>query len=143
ATGLEKITWRGALAAIAAFLGLMLMIGAHPTPLATVGILGALAAACCRVVMLLVTRATLQGTDALQITWYSIVSSSVLFIAAVRVAWHWQPPATMSGWVALIVLAVAVMAGILGVFASTGRIGPLRTAVVLNLEPMAAHTRRA
>ena len=82
ATGLEKITWRGALAAIAAFLGLMLMIGAHPTTLAMVGILGALAAACCRVVMLLVTRAALQGTDALQITWYSIISSSVLFIAA-------------------------------------------------------------
>ncbi len=45
ATGLEKITWRGALAAIAAFLGLMLMIGAHPTTLATVGILGALGGA--------------------------------------------------------------------------------------------------
>jgi len=83
ATGLEKITWRGALAAIAAFLGLMLMIGAHPTSLALVGILGALAAACCRVVMLLVTRATLQGTDALQITWYSMISSSALFVAAV------------------------------------------------------------
>ena len=138
ATGLEKITWRGALAAIAAFLGLMLMIGAHPTTLATVGILGALAAACCRVVMLLVTRATLQGTDPLQITWYSIVSSSVLFMASALVAWHWQPPATMSGWVALIVLAVAVMAGILGVFASTGRIGPFRTALFMNLEPLLA-----
>ncbi len=53
-------------------------------------------------------------------------------------AWHWQPPATMSGWVALIVLAVAVMAGILGVFASTGRIGPFRTALFMNLEPLLA-----
>src|SRR4029079_13340683 len=97
ATGLEKITWRGALAAIAAFLGLMLMIGAHPTTLATAGILGALAAACCRVVKLLVTRATLQGTDPLQITWYSIVSSSVLFMAAALVAWHWQPPGSVCG----------------------------------------------
>ena len=136
ATGLEKITWRGALAAIAAFLGLMLMIGAHPTTLAMVGILCALAAACCRVVMLLVTRAALQGTDALQITWYSIISSSVLFIAAAFAAQHWQPPATMSGWLALVVLSVAVMTGILGVFASTGRIGPFRTALFMNLEPV-------
>ena len=138
ATGLEKITWRGALAAIAAFLGLMLMIGAHPTTLAMVGILRALAAACCRVVMLLVTRAALQGTDALQITWYSIISSSVLFVAAAFAAQHWQPPATMSGWLALVVLSVAVMTGILGVFASTVRIGPFRTALFMNLEPLLA-----
>ena len=38
ATGLESITWRGAAAALAAFLGLALMIGAHPTALAIVGI---------------------------------------------------------------------------------------------------------
>ena len=34
ASGLERVTWRGAAAALAAFLGLALMIGAHPTTLA-------------------------------------------------------------------------------------------------------------
>src|SRR6516165_1816255 len=42
ASGLERVTWRGAAAAIAAFLGLALMIGAHPTTLAATGILAAL-----------------------------------------------------------------------------------------------------
>src|SRR5436305_1040889 len=42
ASGLERVTWRGAAAAVAAFLGLALMIGAHPTTLATVGIVAAL-----------------------------------------------------------------------------------------------------
>src|SRR3981189_711671 len=37
ATGLDKLTWRGAVAAIAAFLGLALMIGVHPDGLAIVG----------------------------------------------------------------------------------------------------------
>jgi len=63
ATGLERVTWRGGVAAVAAFLGLALMIGAHPTQLATVGILAALGAAVCRVVILLVTRALLSGAD--------------------------------------------------------------------------------
>src|SRR5215468_7641109 len=76
ASGLEKVTWRGAAAAVAAFLGLALMIGAHPTTLAAAGILAALGAAVCRVVILLVTRALLSGADALRITWYSLVSSS-------------------------------------------------------------------
>jgi hypothetical protein len=51
ASGLERVTWRGGAAAVAAFLGLALMIGAHPTNLAAVGILAALGVAVCRVVI--------------------------------------------------------------------------------------------
>jgi drug/metabolite transporter (DMT)-like permease len=138
ATGLEIITWRGAAAAVVAFLGLALMIGAHPSALAIVGVLAALGAAGCRVVLLLVTRAALTGADALQITWYSLISSTVLFVAVALATLNWQPPATASGWIALVVLGAAVTAGILGVFASTGRIGPFRTALFMNLEPLLA-----
>jgi probable blue pigment (indigoidine) exporter len=138
ATGLERLTWRGAAAAVAAFLGLALMIGAHPVALAITGILAALAAACCRVVLLLVTRASLHGADPLRITWYSLVSSTAVLFVAALAAWNWQPPETASGWVALIVLSVAVTTGMLGVFASTMRIGPFRTALFMNLEPLLA-----
>jgi len=136
ATGIEKLSWRGAVAALAAFLGLALMIGAHPTTLAVAGILAAFGAACCRVIMLLVTRAALTGADPMQITWYSLISSTVVLGAAMLVTWHWQPPASAGGWVAMIVLSVAVTTGILGVFASTMRIGPFRTALFMNLEPL-------
>ena len=136
ASRLEKITWRGAAAAVAAFLGLALMIGAHPTTLAAGGILAALGAALCRVVILLVTRALLSGADPLRITWYSLVSSTVVFVIAALAAWNWQPPLTTSGWLALIVLSAAVTTGLLGVFASTMRIGPFRTALFMNLEPL-------
>jgi len=135
ATGLEKISWWGAAAALAAFLGLALMIGAHPTALAIMGVLAALAAAGCRVVMLIVTRAALHGADALQITWYSLISSTVVLAVVSLLTWNWQPPASVSGWVALVLLSVAVTTGIGGVFASTMRIGPFRTALFMNLEP--------
>lgn len=135
ATGLDKLSWRGVTAALVAFLGLALMIGAHPAALAFWGIVAALAAACCRVVMLLVTRAALQGVDARLITWHSLVSSSVLFVLVSLVTLNWQPPETFGGWVAVIAVSVAVTTGILGVFASTMRIGPFRTALFMNLEP--------
>jgi drug/metabolite transporter (DMT)-like permease len=135
ASGLERVTWRGGAAALAAFLGLALMIGAHPTTLATVGIVAALGAALCRVVMLLVTRALLSGADPLRITWYSLLSSTAVFLVAVLATGSWQPPAT-TGWLALVVLSVAVTTGLLGVFASTVRIGPFRTALFMNLEPL-------
>ncbi|HEY6703743.1 MAG TPA: DMT family transporter [Xanthobacteraceae bacterium] len=136
ASGLERVTWRGAAAALAAFLGLTLMIGAHPTTLAAVGIFAALGAALCRVVILLVTRALLSGADPLRITWYSLLSSTAVFLVAVLATGNWQPPATTSGWLALVVLSVAVTTGLLGVFASTVRIGPFRTALFMNLEPL-------
>jgi drug/metabolite transporter (DMT)-like permease len=136
ASGLERVTWRGGAAALAAFLGLALMIGAHPTTLATVGIVAALGAALCRVVILLVTRASLSGADPLRITWYSLLSSTAVFLVAVLATGNWQPPATMVGWLALVVLSVAVTTGLLGVFASTVRIGPFRTALFMNLEPL-------
>jgi probable blue pigment (indigoidine) exporter len=138
ATGLDRLTWRGAAAAVVAFLGLALMIGAHPAALAIWGIVAALAAACCRVVMLLVTRAALQGADARLITWYSLVSSTVLFVVVSLVSLNWQPPATLPGWLALIAVSVAVTTGILGVFGSIARIGPFHTALFMNLEPLLA-----
>ncbi len=138
ATGVELLSWRGAAAALAAFFGLALMIGAHPTTLAMAGIVAALAAACCRVVLLLVTRVYLQGTDPQRVTWYSLASSTVVFVGASLATMSWQPPATALGWFALLALAVTTTTGILGVFASTGRIGPFRTALFMNLEPLLA-----
>jgi probable blue pigment (indigoidine) exporter len=135
ATRLEKITWRGAAAAVVAFLGLALMIGAHPTSLAAAGILAALGAAVCRVVVLLLTRALLSDADPLRITWYSLLSSTAVFLLTMLAAGTWQPPATAAGWLALIVLSAAITTGLLGVFASTVRIGPFRTALFMNLEP--------
>jgi len=136
AVGLEALTWRGALTAVVAFLGLALMIGAHPAGVALSGIVAALAGACCRVTLLLVTRAAMQGVDAVAITWYSLISSTLLFGGAALLTLSWQPPVSAAGWIAVIALSISVMAGILGVYASTTRIGPFRTALFMNLEPL-------
>jgi drug/metabolite transporter (DMT)-like permease len=136
AVGLEPLSWKGAVAALIAFVGLGVMLGAHPAGLALAGVVAALAAAVCRVLLLLLTRALLQGVNPLAITLYSMISSTVLFVLASLVLLDWQPPATALGWVAVIALGISVMGGILGVFASTGRIGPFRTALFMNLEPL-------
>src|SRR5262249_40916265 len=129
---------RGAAAAFVAFCGLGLMIGAHPTDLSTFGIVAALGAALCRVVMLLVTRANLQGADPWLATWYSLMSSTALFALAALLTLDWQSPTGVYGWVVLVALGFAVTGGILGGFASIARIGPFRTALFMNLEPLVA-----
>jgi len=138
ATGLEPLRWRGAACALAAFVGLAVMIGAHPAGLALAGVAYGLGAACCRTAVLLVTRAFLVGADARLTTWYSIVAQAMVFLAASLATLDFSPPQTSGGWVALIALSVATTTGIMLVFVSTVRIGPFRTAIVMNLEPLTA-----
>jgi drug/metabolite transporter (DMT)-like permease len=136
--GLEPLRWRGVLCALAAFFGLAVMIGAHPAGLAIAGVAYALGAACCRTGVLLATRAFLVGADARLTTWYSMMSSTAVFVAISFATQSWNGPQTSWGWVALVGLSLATTAGILFVFVSTVRIGPFRTAVIMHLEPLTA-----
>ena len=138
AFGVERLGVAGALAALAAFLGLALMIGAHPGGVALVGVACALISACSRVVILLLTRSKLQGADSRLITLWSMMSATAVFVAAALVTTNWQPPVTGLGWLALIGSSIAMAIAVLAVFISTARVGPFRTALFMNLEPLLA-----
>jgi len=135
---IEPLRWQGALCALAAFLGLAIMIGAHPAGLAMAGVAYGIGAGCWRVAVLLTTRVYLVGADARLTTWYSMISSTALFLAASLVVRDWNMPHSSLGWTALVVMSLATTAGILLIFISTMRIGPFRTALILNLEPLTA-----
>jgi drug/metabolite transporter (DMT)-like permease len=96
--GIDKLGWRGAATAVVAFVGLALMIGAHPGGLAIAGISIAIGAACCRTAVLLITRAALQGADPRLITWYALLSSTGVFLIWSLATWNWHPPRTGYGW---------------------------------------------
>ena len=138
ALGLDKLGWRGAAAAVVAFLGLTLIVGAQPGAIALAGIGFALGAACLRTAMMLITRAALRDADTRLITWYSIVSSSTVFVAFSLGTWNWNPPDTFDGWLALLVVSVMVTVAVLMLFVSIERIGPFRSALIMNLEPLLA-----
>ena len=133
--GLETVSWRGVLCAVAAFCGLGIMIGAHPAGAIFAGVAFALGAAICRTAVLIVTRAYLVGGDARLTTWYSVLSSMVVFVGLSLITKDLSLPQTTVGQVSLVALSLATTAGILFVFVSTMRIGPFRTALFMNLEP--------
>jgi drug/metabolite transporter (DMT)-like permease len=136
--GLEPLRWRGVVCAVAAFLGLAVMVGAHPAGLAFAGVAYALGAACCRTAILLVTRAYLTGADARLTTWYSLISSTLIFLALSAGTMSVNPPQTAQGWVAIVGMSIAITAGILFIFVSTARIGAFRTALIMHIEPLTA-----
>ncbi|MSP45320.1 MAG: DMT family transporter [Xanthobacteraceae bacterium] len=134
--GIERIGWRGALAALAAFCGLALMMRAHPQDIAIAGIAFALMAAACRTAILLITRATLQDADPQVTTWYTILGSTVVLGMVALVQWNWQGPQTPGGWAAMIGVSVGTTIAVLALFVSIKRIGPFRSALVMFLEPL-------
>jgi probable blue pigment (indigoidine) exporter len=134
--GFEPLRWRGVLCAIAAFVGLAIMIGAHPAGLAIAGVAYALGASLCRTAVLLATRAYLVGADARQTTWYSMIASTAAFVAVSLTTHTWNPPQTALGLTVLVAMSLSSTAGILFIFISTMRVGPFRTALITNLEPL-------
>jgi probable blue pigment (indigoidine) exporter len=135
ATGLERLRWQGIVCALVAFGGLAIMIGAHPAGLVLAGIAFALVAAVCRTGVLIVTRAFLVGADARLTTLYSVIAQTTIFVGLSAATQTWQPPQTGLGWAALVGLSLATTVAIVFIFVSTMRVGPFRTALIMNLEP--------
>jgi drug/metabolite transporter (DMT)-like permease len=136
--GVERLGWQGMLAALVAFFGLALTIGAYPQHLSVAGLAFAVGAALCRTVFLLVARLELQKLDPRLTTWYSLISSTAVFAAGAAATMNWQAPQTGYGWIALAVVSVCTAVAVLTLYISTTRIGPFRSALIMNLEPLVA-----
>lgn len=134
--GIERIGWRGALTALTAFLGLALMIGAHPHGLALSGLAFAIGAAICRTAILLITRSLLQNSDPQVTTWYLMLSSTAVLALVALLTWNWQGPQTAVGWAALVGVSIGTTISVLALFVSIKRIGPFRSALIMYLEPL-------
>jgi drug/metabolite transporter (DMT)-like permease len=135
-TGIDRVGWRGIFAAAAAFIGLALMLGARIGDVDMLGVAGALTAAVLRVVSLMITRASLHNTDSRLNTWYSLVPSAVIFLVFSLLTQTWNPPESTLGWAAFAGMSVTSTVSVLTIFVSIARIGPFRTALIMNLEPL-------
>jgi drug/metabolite transporter (DMT)-like permease len=136
ATGIDRVGTRGVLAALTAFVGLAIMLGARLDHLELLGVAGAFGAALLRVVSLLITRMSLAGTDSRLNTWYTLVPSATVFVLASLLTQTWNPPQSAVGWAAFAGMSVTSTISVLTIFVSITRIGPFRTALIMNLEPL-------
>ena len=135
-TGIDRVGWRGCIAALAAFAGLGMMLDAQLGNVPLLGIVSALGAAVVRVVSLLITRSSLHGTDSRLNTWYSLVPSAAVFVVFSLAIHTWNPPQSIYGWGAFVGMSVASTVSVLTIFISITRIGAFRTALIMNLEPL-------
>jgi len=136
AFGIDRVGWRGVLAALAAFVGLAMMLGARLGDVDLLGVASALAAAALRVVSLFITRSSLANTDSRLNTWYSLVPSAAIFVVFSLATQTWNPPHSTFGWAAFVGMSVTSTISVLTIFISITRVGAFRTALIMNLEPL-------
>jgi drug/metabolite transporter (DMT)-like permease len=136
--GVERIGWQGIVTAIVAFCGLALTIEAYPQQLSLIGLGFGLGAAVCRAAFLLIARRELQQLDPRLTTWYSLLSSTAIFAIAAVATLNWPASHDLGGWLLAAVVGVGTAIAILTLYMSTIRIGPFRSALVMNLEPLLA-----
>lgn len=136
--GLERLTWRTALFALVSFAGLALATGASPEALNPAGIALALLAAILIALLLVVSTRHVSHVDAKARTFWMMASTSVVMSGTTfgtqAAAW----PAHLHGWLAMAAVCVLYAVGIVALFTSASRIGPSRTSMMMNLEPVVA-----
>lgn len=136
--GLERLRAPTVLFSLLALAGLGLATGASPETLDPLGVGLALIAGAIVATSLVVTTRHVAHVDPMRRTFWIMVSTSAVLAAGLVGAGSFAWPATGTGVAALAGVCAFYAVGLVGLFTSATRIGPIRTAVMMNLEPVIA-----
>jgi len=134
--GESRFSWRLAAALTAAFAGLALVLGVNLEPVDPLGVAAALAAALAFSAALVLTPRLAPGLSAPLRTFYMLATVALLFSAVAAGTQGLALPPTDAGAYGLAGLAVFYATGIISLVLLLPLLGPVQTAVVLNLEPV-------
>ncbi|MBM3491720.1 MAG: DMT family transporter [Alphaproteobacteria bacterium] len=138
AIGRERPRTRAALALVMAFVGLALALKVLEGGLSAVGIALAFAAAVGVTVMLLAMPLLASGVDSRAVTLHFLGSGAGCFLLASLVTGGFAVPETADGRLAFLAAPFCYVFGIVGFYWAAIAIGAIRTALVMNFEPVSA-----
>ncbi len=135
--GVERLTLPLGLALAAAFAGLAMVLGVGAAPINPLGIAAGVGASLAFTAILVLTPKLAPSLGAPLRTFLMLAAAAgMLVIAAVRTR-ALRLPEDAAGWDGLVGLVVFYSVGIIGVFLCLPFLGPTRTGVILNMEPVA------
>ncbi|HSD54708.1 MAG TPA: DMT family transporter [Burkholderiales bacterium] len=134
--GDERFSWRLAATLVAAFVGLALVLGVNAQPVNPLGVAAALGASLSFTAAVVLTQRLAPGVGAPLRTFFMLATAAAVFVAAAVVTADVRVPAGGAGAFGLAGLAAFYAAGIIGLFLLLPLLGPVQTAIVLNLEPV-------
>lgn len=136
--GLERFNRRTLVFGLVSFAGLALATGAAPESLNLAGVGYALLAAILIAAVLVVSTRYLSHVEAKGRTFWMMASTSAMLGCAMLAGEAAVWPESPTGWWAIVAVCLLYAVGLVSLFTSATRIGPLRTSLVMNIEPIIA-----
>jgi len=136
--GFERLSGRTLLFALVSLVGLALATGASPEAVDAAGIGYAMLAAALTAGVLVVSTHRLSHVNAKNRTFWMMLSTSAVLAASTLAGDALVWPKSALGLAAVAGVCVLYAIGLVALFTSAVRIGPLRTGLVMNLEPIVA-----
>ncbi|MBT5265424.1 MAG: DMT family transporter [Rhodospirillaceae bacterium] len=134
--GQERLTMRRSAAMLVAFLGLALVLGAGLADLEQRGVILAFVAGATVAASFVVSRPLSLELPALAMTSAVTTMAFSVYVGLVLATGSEQFPDQPIGWIGAIGNGVCYIVGLAGIYASISRLGAVRAAVVINLEPL-------
>ena len=136
--GLERFNRRTLLFGLVSFAGLAFATGASPDTVSLAGVAYALIAAVLIAAILVVSTRYLSHIEAKGRTFWMMASTSAVLACAMFGGDAVELPRSTTGWWAIATVCILYSVGLVALFTSASRIGPLRTSLIMNVEPIIA-----
>jgi drug/metabolite transporter (DMT)-like permease len=136
--GFERLSGRTLMFALLSLAGIALATGASPETVDAAGIAYALLAATLTAGVLVVSTHRLSHVNAKSRTFWMMTSTSAAVAAGTWAGDALLWPRSALGLAAVAGVCILYAIGLVALFTSATRIGPLRTGLVMNLEPLVA-----
>ena len=134
----EAPTARGVIAVALGIIGIGLVVGTPATVPDWRGVGLALGAAFAFTFLLTVNARILRGRDSRPVTLHMLVSACAVYFLAALLLREFPLPGSAPGWSAFGAISLFYSFAIIGIFVAVAALGPVRTALSMNFEPVAS-----
>ena len=136
--GRDRFRMRSAAGLAAAFAGVALALNVEFSAAQMRGVALAAAAAVAWSVAFILMGELFRGRDTRPPTFYATAIALAVFLISCMVTGEVRMPQDRAGWVGLAAVGFFYSFALIGLFAATARIGPMRAGFYMNFEPVAA-----
>ena len=137
--GWERMTPRLAGALVAAFVGLMLALDVGGGSLSVAGVaLALMGALIITALLLLNNRLVGGGQDSRPVSLHMLATATLIYLAVDVAVGSFALPETPKGWAAFGAVGVFYTFSIIGIFVAVSWIGPVRSSLFMNFEPVSS-----
>jgi drug/metabolite transporter (DMT)-like permease len=138
ALGAERPSWQAGGAMLLGFAGVCLALDPGGGSIGLAGVGYAMLAACGFTAVVVTNGRLFRGRDSRPITLHLLAGALIVYAALYATIADYAAPRDGAGWALLLSLSLSYTVAVISLFTAVSAIGPFRTSLVMNWEPIAS-----